>query len=40
MPLAVGPETAGHPVACHFPVSDQERRIGRVVEPAEVAEPA
>ncbi|MPZ28540.1 MAG: ATP-binding cassette domain-containing protein [Micromonosporaceae bacterium] len=34
-PLAVGPDTAGHAVACHFPVSDQERHAGRrVVEPA------
>jgi peptide/nickel transport system ATP-binding protein len=39
-PLAVGPETAGHPVACHFPVSDEERHTGRVVEPTEAAEPA
>jgi peptide/nickel transport system ATP-binding protein len=36
-PLAVGPDTAGHPVACHFPVSEQERRTGRVVQPTEVA---
>jgi peptide/nickel transport system ATP-binding protein len=36
-PLVVGPDTAGHPVACHFPVSDQERRTGRVVQPTEVA---
>jgi peptide/nickel transport system ATP-binding protein len=33
-PLVAGPETAGHQVACHFPVSDQERHIGRVVQPA------
>ncbi|HEY8475226.1 MAG TPA: oligopeptide/dipeptide ABC transporter ATP-binding protein, partial [Natronosporangium sp.] len=33
-PLAVGEQTAGHPVACHFPVSDAERQHGRVVEPA------
>jgi peptide/nickel transport system ATP-binding protein len=37
-PLAVGPQTAGHPVACHFPVSDEERHTGRVVQPAEPAE--
>jgi peptide/nickel transport system ATP-binding protein len=32
-PLVAGPDKAGHPVACHFPVSDEERRTGRVVEP-------
>jgi peptide/nickel transport system ATP-binding protein/oligopeptide transport system ATP-binding protein len=39
-PLAVGPETAGHPVACHFPVSDGERHAGRAVPPNEITEPA
>jgi peptide/nickel transport system ATP-binding protein len=33
-PLVAGPDTAGHQVACHFPVSDQERHTGRVVQPA------
>jgi peptide/nickel transport system ATP-binding protein len=36
-PLAVGPATGGHPVACHFPVSDEERHTGRVVEPVDAA---
>jgi peptide/nickel transport system ATP-binding protein len=36
-PLVSGPDKAGHAVACHFPVSDQERHTGRVVEPTEAA---
>jgi peptide/nickel transport system ATP-binding protein len=32
--LVAGEDQPGHQVACHFPVSDQERGTGRVVQPA------